>query len=369
MPSSPDVALSSSPMNVAIRDFRGSRPGIASSPDPYEADLDGALEPSKPSSLGLRKSEAERFEESVADLAGRARRFLRATYAFIDEKRGRLPPGVREPLAKVPAAAFLIAALVLLAGTVFGIILLVGVAVGARGKSPVSSGSGTGAETAPISTGPATAATAATDAELAAAKEKGVDALGQLEGKYPKDPRVLSARMKAEISAKKHAEAVATVGRLLALDPKLSESPEVASALWTTAQAKDSSDGAYALLEGPMGTRGADLVYDLATTKGVRPDVRARAEKWLEGPAFQKQASPALAALMAMKKASTCRQRQGLLARAKDEGDERMLSLLESYASTRTGCGKRGKDDCHACMRADKSLSDTIAALEKRLGK
>jgi hypothetical protein len=114
-----------------------------------------------------------------------------------------------------------------------------------------------------------------------------------------------------------------------------------------------------------MGSRGADMMHDLATTDGVRRDVRQRADRWLGSEAFQKVSTPALNVLVALEKATTCKQRYALLLRAKNTGDERALVLLQGYEK-KTGCGKQKDEDCNACLREDGRLGEAIEAIKSR---
>ena len=68
---------------------------------------------------------------------------------------------------------------------------------------------------------------------------------------------------------------------------------------------------------------------------------------------------------VALRFATTCPQRYALLPRAKEIGDERALGYLNLYRAT-TGCGRRQRDDCNACMRQDSQLNDAIAAIKQR---
>jgi len=392
--SSPDVALSSSPGGVAVQqappresfpsspssanwlpsqpgsipDFGsspGSIPGVPSSPDPLEADIDGY---GPASALGGPRapSPADRFRVALDDIVARAKRGLDRAYAFVDEKRALLPPKVREPLENVPARALLATAAVFVVGALFVFVVLVGVIVGASKGSPKTAGSAAPSATASAVQGSTTPPEdGPSEEELAKARSGGEAALAKLASKYPKSSTVLLAVLKQQLADKKHVEAVATVGKALAQDPTLNENPEIASALWATAQAKDSSDAAFALLEGPMGKRGADLVYDLSRTKGIRSAVKQRSVAWLGSEAFQKQSSPALNVLVALEAAKTCRQRHALLMRAKNVGDDRVLALVKTYEK-KTGCGRRGTDDCQSCMRSDSLLTETISALQAR---
>jgi hypothetical protein len=68
---------------------------------------------------------------------------------------------------------------------------------------------------------------------------------------------------------------------------------------------------------------------------------------------------------VALRYATTCPQRYALLPRAKELGDERALGYLNMYKAT-TGCGRRQKDDCYPCLRADSRLNDAIDAIKQR---
>ena len=67
----------------------------------------------------------------------------------------------------------------------------------------------------------------------------------------------------------------------------------------------------------------------------------------------------------ALEKAKTCRERYALLLRAKNQGDERTLALLRSYEK-KSGCGKKGNEDCNECMRSDKRLEEAVEAVKAR---
>ncbi|GMV16346.1 MAG: protein kinase [Polyangiaceae bacterium] len=368
MPSSPGLGPASSP-GIALIPAPESFQRV-SSPDALEADLE---EPSVPSIAGLPRGGAQpdRFRAAVDDIVHKVKHGLAGTFEWIDAQRPRLPPAVREPLGKVPTPALLGASLALLAGGVLVFVLILGALIGGgRGKqaatTPSATASGTGAGPTPsASASGAESGVMASDDELAAAKKAGVAALSELAAKYPKDVRVLLAAAKLEVADKKHTDAVGSIGKALGVDPSINENPEVASVLWTTAQAKDSTDATFALLEGPMGSRGADMMHDLATTEGVRREVRQRADRWLGSEAFQKRSTPALNVLVALEKAKTCRERYALLLRAKNQGDERTLALLRSYEK-KSGCGKKGNEDCNECMRSDKRLEEAVEAVKAR---
>ena len=266
--------------------------------------------------------------------------------------------------------------LLLIAGALLALavlipVLTVGAVVGGRSGAATSvSAPATGSAPSPsgVAAQPTEPNLLANEDDLASARKAGVPALAELLAKHPKDARILIAAAKLEIAAKKHADAVATLGKALVIDPSINESPELASALWTTAQAKDSTAASFELLEGPMGARGADMIHDLATDKRVRREVRERADTWLGSGQFQRQSDPKLNVLVALERATTCKQRYALLARAKSQGDERALALLQSYQK-QSGCGKKGTDDCNPCMRSDDRLAEATAAIRERTKK
>jgi serine/threonine protein kinase len=371
MPSSPGVPPMPSAPEISVRQSVTSAPGTASEPDPLEADLDDV-----PASVpGVRPllppHEAERFRAALDDMKGRGRRVLSSSYAWIDDRRTKLPPKVAERLARVPTPALLFGGLGLIFGGVLAIVIVVGVAFKHHDKTvPGASPSGS-ASALPAPSGSApelNAADRASDNDIESAKAGGISQLQLLAGRYPKDGRVFQALLKAELGAKDNAAALGTVEKLLELDPKHASDPEVSTALWLTSQSHETTDKAFELLEGPMGARGADLIYDLSTTSQVRREIRQKADKWLSGDAFEKSASPALKVLIALKRATTCRQHHDLLERAKNDGDERALALLQSY-TRKSGCGRRHDDDCYPCMRSDDALSDAIKEISARTKK
>jgi hypothetical protein len=72
--------------------------------------------------------------------------------------------------------------------------------------------------------------------------------------------------------------------------------------------------------------------------------------------------------LVALEKAKSCKQRHAILLRAKNQGDTRLLPLLQSYEKT-AGCGKKGTEDCNPCMRGDERLKEALAAVGERTKK
>lgn len=234
-----------------------------------------------------------------------------------------------------------------------------------RGKSHTAlSTPGSASAVAAASGAPTPVATAA-QSEIEDAQKSGMPALDALTEKYPRDARLTLEVARAALDAKDYVKAVTLVGRTLSLDASLADNKQLASVLFQTAQVKPASDASFALLFGPMGTHGADVVYDLAATEVVKLWVRVRADSWLRSPDFAKSSTPALGVAVALRFAVGCPQRAALLTRAKADGDQRTLGYLNQYRAT-TGCGWRHRNDCFACMHGDSRLSDAIAAIKRR---
>jgi hypothetical protein len=161
---------------------------------------------------------------------------------------------------------------------------------------------------------------------------------------------------------------VEALTRALSLSPKLDTNRDVATLLWDGAQRSETLEAVFALLEGPMGSRGLDIAYDLASQSKVRSFVRQRAEQTLKSPQLQQRATPALRAALALRQATTCGAIRDRLPQVQAAGDARALVILRRYES-RVGCGRRGRQDCYPCLRGDGSLHSAIAAVAKRAAK
>jgi serine/threonine protein kinase len=281
--------------------------------------------------------------------------------------RAKLPAAVQGIVKNVPTRV-LFAALGAL-----GLLLLVGLSavLFSGSSSPSATGPSANGSAVNVVDDPSTARKPAKEGpfarpdELSDAKAGGSKAFDALLEKYPKDPNI-PVEMARELAAQKNwPGAVGAVGRALSIDASFQNNAHVASLVFQTAQVKVSSDGAFALLEGAMGSRGADIAYDLVTTSNVRPWVQTRAETFLQSPAFDKVATPNLRAIVKLRYSAGCDEKRALLSDLKKSSDERALFELVPLQD-KTGCGARKKDDCYACLRTSNELDDTIAAVRTR---
>ncbi len=295
---------------------------------------------------------------------------------WVEGSRASWPQPLGELLLKVPSSAVLGGALVLGVAVVLGGLVLVAAPGGGtepeakpavsaqqvRSSAPRSSRSETNANVA------SRHEDRVSEGELGRAKQEGAAALEQLARRFPEDPAISVELAKAYRLEKRYPEVISQIRRLLELDPAMSRDAEVATLLWQSAQKQDSRDAAFDVLRGPMGGRGADILFDLASTRGIRADVKALAEQYFASPGFANVASDALKVAVALKDAKTCEEKKALLARAERSGDRRALGFLRTLEPT-SGCGPRGRADCYPCLRGDGALEKVIAAIDARTQK
>jgi serine/threonine-protein kinase len=337
----------------SLADAEASRPGLLRA---QESGRIAALRASAPSASSLLSPS---LSESLK------KRFIAFVRGF-ERGRRRLPPPVRDVLGRVPTPALLLATVLTALGAIAVSISLALSLLHALGAKPLPSPSAAlSASAAPVESAPVAPVPTASESALQDAQKAGLSALEALAERFPRDSRLALQIARAALAAKDYVKAVGAVGRTLNLDPSLSEDKQIASILFQTAQVRPASDASFALLFGPMGAHGPDVVYDLAATEVVKLWVRTRADTWLRSPDFAKVASPALSIAVALRFATNCPQRAALLARAKSDGDVRTLGYLNQYRAT-TGCGRRGREDCNGCMRADSRLADAISAIHER---
>jgi serine/threonine-protein kinase len=148
------------------------------------------------------------------------------------------------------------------------------------------------------------------------------------------------------------------------------EATEVAQAVEAAAPSQE--DVAFELMEHKLGAAGIDALYDLAygapSQSSQNASVTARAKKSLQDEAVKSHMSPALTVTIGIKTTqNVCDAKPKYFAQAASVGDARTEALLAPLLK-KNGCGRRGRADCHACLRAgDDSVEKTIAAIRARL--
>jgi serine/threonine protein kinase len=165
-------------------------------------------------------------------------------------------------------------------------------------------------------------------------------------------------------------EAMREAGLWLAVDASASFDPKLEEDVRNASLVREGQDDAFALLQSKMGTRGIDILYDIAYGASGRqyPQAAARAHHALDLPEVRGRASAGMSLLLDFRDAKTCEAKHSLLERAHDQGDARLIAILQPYESTR-GCGFLGVSDCYPCMHRDKQLRDAVSAIEERASK
>jgi len=198
------------------------------------------------------------------------------------------------------------------------------------------------------------------------AKKQGPAALSALAEQHSRDHRVWLALAESSSAQADHAAAVRAVSKALAAESKASEEATASNVLATAVRKRETTDASLLLLEGPMRSAGATVVYDLSVDPVVLLPLRARAEEWVRSEAFKKVAAPDVEIAGGLRYAKSCSDRHALLPRAAEKGGRRVLDWL-NIAKTRAGCGRNGRQDCYPCLRKDDALKNALSAVEKRL--
>ena len=203
--------------------------------------------------------------------------------------------------------------------------------------------------------------------ELDVTATKGAEALEKLATEYPNDARVLRALFRGYFMRGDTPEAIRTVGRLATLDPSAANDPDLIAAVTVAATdpSPEARDAAITVLEGPLGAKGADVLYELANRTPAAPG-KARFAASLNKSEVLAHASPALNVLMDFRAAKKCEDKRDLLPQVREHGDARLLSQLKTLQRAR-GCGFLGTRDCWPCLHKDGDLDLTLSAVQSRL--
>jgi eukaryotic-like serine/threonine-protein kinase len=270
-------------------------------------------------------------------------------FSAIERAQSGLPP----PLRDLPPGVLVAIAGVLLLGG--GVVFLAVLVFAFHGSSPSS------VEVSP--TGKPVAVergSVAPDATLRDARLKGVNALTDLATQYPNDVRIGRALVVALGEEKRRVDAMRELGHLLDRDKAAADDESLLRAVRASAEDPDAADLAFELMEGPLGGRGSELLFDLTSSQRAGP----RASKSLSRPEIRAR-SPAVAIALDFKNASTCEAKKALLGRVRDQGDRRVLGAVKSLR-VQSGCGFLRRSDCWPCLRQGSELPDALREVEAR---
>jgi serine/threonine-protein kinase len=197
-----------------------------------------------------------------------------------------------------------------------------------------------------------------------------IDELDAIEQKHPDRADVHMLLERAYTGVRNSRDAMREAGAWLAVDPSASGDAKLEEDVRNASLFRDAQDDAFALLQAKMGTRGIDILYDIAYGVSGRqyPQAAARAKHALDMGDVRGRASPALSVILDFRDAKGCDAKHALMDRARDQGDSRLLAILQPMEAVR-GCGFLGVNDCYSCLHKDHDLKDAIAAIEDRASK
>jgi serine/threonine protein kinase len=266
-----------------------------------------------------------------------------------------------------------------LGASALGVVVVAGLLIGAfAGGERAEVASVAAAKSAATANASATRADPKTDETIASAQaniEKGdfataVEQLTAIEKTNPDRADVHMGLEKAHTGARNGREAMREAGLWLAADATAAADQKLEEDIRNAALVKETQDDAFSLLESKMGALGVDILYDIAfgTSGKMYPAAAGHAKRSLTANDVRGRASPALEVLLDLREAKTCDARHALLERVRDQGDARVLALLQQFQTAR-GCGFLNVADCYPCMRKDDLLSQAVTSVESRAAK
>ena len=216
---------------------------------------------------------------------------------------------------------------------------------------------------------PATQGTAAEQKPADAARTKNLpsrEELVALEAKAPDALEVRDLLSLYEARAEQKREQTQGLAKKLEKQPELAKDTGFQTELLGLAQDARSAPDALAVMARMPSPVGADLLFEVWTSGRVSSGVAELARTLLYSHEVRATASPALAAALDLRGATSCEAFQAALPRVRSDGDRRSLSPLAKL-SNRRGCGASKKQDCYECLRAHpKELGAVAKAAQAR---
>lgn len=207
----------------------------------------------------------------------------------------------------------------------------------------------------------------APDVDLQAAIASGTPALTELQGKFPKDPRVLKPLALALGKEKNRAsEMLRVLDSLFVVAPDEAADAQIYGLVRTAALVPATSQRALDMAKTTMGQMGADLLFDLVQNESM---IAGRARPLLETAEVQRNLSPALEVAYELFIAPTCAARLALLPKVIRDGDTRSLTILTQVtARTAHNCGPRRNRWCPAlCDKDTPQFESAMKQVQDRL--
>jgi hypothetical protein len=191
-------------------------------------------------------------------------------------------------------------------------------------------------------------------------------AVAGLEGKSPEQLSVDELLLLNESRAQHKREDAKALSHKLQEQPELSKDEAVQAQLLRFAADPDTAADALGALAQTRSPIGADLLYEVWTTRSLPSTTTELARTLLLSRDVRPSASPALSVAIALRSAESCAAVQSALPQARSDGDRRALYLLTKL-NARRGCGEKKNDDCYACLRSqNKEVIASINAVKAK---
>jgi hypothetical protein len=113
------------------------------------------------------------------------------------------------------------------------------------------------------------------------------------------------------------------------------------------------------------GSHGPDVLYAIWEKAPGGSRAAVLAPQLLQTADQRAKATPALAAALDLRVATSCEDYLRLLPTVSRDGDQRCSATLRALKHT-DGCGSDGQQDCYACLREGPMLDDALRAIESR---
>jgi serine/threonine-protein kinase len=154
--------------------------------------------------------------------------------------------------------------------------------------------------------------------------------------------------------------------RAVLLDKELAKQDDLLALVRRAADDDATQRLALDLAADRLGEPGADILYDVSTTKPTpKNDAPQMAKSLLDKEEVRGHASKALSVALELKRTIRCEEAKRLMPEALASADERAVRSLTAFSSRR-GCGFLGFSDCFSCLRKGDDLANALAAAQSR---
>jgi len=191
-------------------------------------------------------------------------------------------------------------------------------------------------------------------------------ALAELEGKPSASLSAEQLLLLNAGHAKRKRSDVQALSRKLQQQPELAKDASVQAELLRWVADPDTADAALAAMTEAHSPIGADLLYEVWTSRSLPPATAELARSLLYSRDVRPSASPALAVALELRSADSCEALEVALPKALSDGDRRALAPLAKLNSRRS-CGAKQTPDCYSCVRSQmKQVNAAIGAIKRR---